>query len=84
MYYPDDFKKELKEVYPDSKEMHDLADKGGYFLGRYLDDSSYGTGVSIDEILTALTLEELQAKARIQKRKINLYRSWSKLAQEQK
>lgn len=79
MYYPEDFKKEVKEVYPDSTEMHRLADEGEYFLGRYLDDSC-GGGIPINTILTALTLEEIQVMARTEKRKINLYSKWCDLS----
>jgi len=82
MEYPEDFIKEVKEVYPDSPDMHRLADEGQYFLGRYLDDSS-GGGIPLDTVLTALTLEELQVKARTEKRKINLYRRWSEIARAQ-
>jgi len=78
MEYPEDFIKEVKEVYPDSPDMHRLADEGQYFLGRYLDDSS-GGGIPLDTVLTALTLEELQVKARREKRKVNLYRRWCEI-----
>ena len=45
------------------------------FLGRYLDDSS-STGMSIDKILLAVSLDELQKEARIMKRKVILYQKW--------
>ena len=82
MIYPEDFKKEVKEVYPNSSDIHQLADDGEYFLGRYLDDSS-GGGIPLDTVLTTLTLEELQKEARIEKRKINLYRRWCELTQKE-
>lgn len=83
MIYPEDFKQEVKEVYPDYEEMHKLADNNQYFLGRYLDDSS-GGGIPLDTVLTALTLEELQQKARIEKRKVNLYRRWGEIVDSQR
>jgi hypothetical protein len=73
--YTKEFIDEVKELYPDYKEIHKLADEGSSWLGRYLDDGSSG-GIALDTILTALTLEELQVKARLAKRKINLYKKW--------
>jgi len=73
--YSNELIKEVKECYPDYQEMHRLVDEGNSFLGRYLDDSS-GGGIAIDTILTALSLQELQDKARIEKRKSNCYKLW--------
>jgi len=73
--YTKEFIDEVKGLYPDYKEIHKLAEEGSHFLGRYLDDGS-GGGIALDTILTALTLEELQVKARLAKRKINLYKKW--------
>ena len=55
--------KEVKELYPNSTEMHQLAENGGAFLGRYLDDSS-PSGFPIDKILLATSLDEIQKEAR--------------------
>lgn len=74
MYTPD-LIAEVKELYPDSAEMHKLAESGNAFLGRYLDDSS-PTGIPLDTVLLATSLDELQKKARIAKRKCELYRKW--------
>lgn len=65
----------VKEMYPNSQEMHQLADTGNAFLGRYLDDSSHG-GISIDTVLLATSLDELQKTARVMKKKVELYRMW--------
>ena len=78
MNYPEDFKKEVKEVYPDFPEIHKLLDNGGDFLGRYLDDSS-GTSISIKDILDATNLEDLQERARKMQRKVKLYIKWCQL-----
>jgi len=67
--------KEVKELYPNSSKMHEFADSGNAFLGRYLDDSS-PSGVPINEVLLATSLDELQKTARIMKRKVDLYRKW--------
>ena len=77
MGYSKELIKEVKEVYPDSTEMHKLANSGNAFLGRYLDDSS-PQGMSVDKILLATTLDELQKEARLMKRKIELYSKWCK------
>jgi hypothetical protein len=69
--------REVKELYPNSSEMHQLAENGGAFLGRYLDDSS-PSGFPIDKILLATSLDEIQKEARIMKRKVDLYRKWCK------
>jgi hypothetical protein len=74
MYSPE-LIREVKELYPNSPEMHKLADSGNAFLGRYLDDSS-PSGVPINEVLLATSLDELQKKARDMKRKVDLYRKW--------
>ena len=66
---------EVKAVYPDYPKMHELAEEGNVWLGRYLDDSAMGS-VPLDEILLATSLEELQDKARLIKRKIKLYQMW--------
>jgi len=77
MAYTQELINEVKELYPDSAEMHKLAESGNAFLGRYLDDSS-PTGFPINEILLATSLDELQKKARQMKRKVELYHKWCK------
>lgn len=81
--YPQAFINEVKELYPDYKKMHELADEHAYFLGRYLDDSS-GRGVPYDTVLTATSLDELQKYARNEKRKIQLYNKWHDIVKSQK
>ena len=76
MTYSKEFIREVKELYPDYPTIHKLVDTGDKFLGNYL-NGSYG-GVPIDFVLTALTLEEVQNYARIEKRKKNLYEKWLK------
>jgi hypothetical protein len=73
--YSEKLIKEVKECYPNYEKIHQLADEGSVWLGRYLDDSC-GGGIPLDTVLTALTLEELQDKARLAKRKVNCYRMW--------
>lgn len=67
--------KEVKGCYPNSDVMHKLADEGNVFLGRYLDDSC-SNSISLDTILTSVTLGEIQDKARSAKRKMMCYRMW--------
>ena len=73
--YSEDLIKEVKELYPNNTEMHKLADEGNVFLGRYLDDSCSST-IPIHAILAATSLEELQKAARLEKRKVDLYKKW--------
>ena len=73
--YSEKLIKEVKECYPENVEIHKLADSGNVFLGRYLDDSC-SSGIPLDTILLALTLNELQDRARIAKRRLNCYKLW--------
>ena len=75
MSYSADLIKEVKEVYPDDTTMHGLAEAGSVWLGRYLDDSSYNS-ISIENILEATSLEDLQAQATVLKRRRSLYIRW--------
>ena len=62
---------QLEKVPP---EMIKLAENGSVWLGRYLD--GYPVGVPINDVLLATSLDELQKKARLYKRKIDLYAKW--------
>ena len=73
--YSNELIKEVKECYPDYPKIHELADSGSVWLGRYLDDSC-GGGIPLDTVLTSITLEELQVMARKEKRKKLLYGKW--------
>jgi len=73
--YTQELINEVKSLFPDYPEIIKMAENGDTFLGRYLDDSS-SNGIPLDVVLTALSLEELQNKARFEKRKINLYKLW--------
>ena len=75
MGYTRELINEVKELYPSDHKMHELAENGNVFLGRYLDDSS-STSMSIDKILLAVSLDELQVEARKMKRKVILYQKW--------
>ncbi len=75
MAYTQELIDEVKELYPESIEMHRLAESGNAFLGRYLDDSC-STAIDIKEILVAKSLEELQKKALVMQRKVMLYHKW--------
>ena len=73
--YSEKLIKEVKECYPDDKGIQHLANTGNVWLGRHLNDSC-GYGIQPEEILKSSTLEEIKNKARLEKRKINLYRMW--------
>ena len=74
MAYTQEFIDRVKALYPNSAEMHRLADEGNYFLGRWLDDSS-SAGFSADEILNT-PYEKLIEEAKILKEKRQLYRDF--------
>lgn len=70
---------EAKSLYPTWDDLHEAIKNNWGIVGRYLDDSA-PNGIGYMEILNATSLEELQAKARIIKRKNDLlhaYRSGS-------
>lgn len=75
MAYTQDLIDEVKELYPDSKEMIAHAESGSVWLGRYLDDS-VPYGMPWEEIINATSLYDLQGKARLAKRKLTLYKKW--------
>lgn len=81
--YSQELINKVKEIYPDSKAMHQLAESGNAFLGRYLDDLSMDS-VSIDKILLATSLDEIQKEARIIKQRKQLYTDWCKEDPRQK
>lgn len=81
--YPKEFKEKCKKVYPNWTKLHSALEQGREIVGRYLDDSRYGT-ISIDEILTAKSLESLQSKALKIQEKSNLYSEWDRIYNSQK
>lgn len=75
MSYTQDLIDEVKELYPNNKEMHKHAKNGSAWLGRCLDDS-VPCGISTKEVLASNDLEELKAQARLIDRKRELYSKW--------
>lgn len=75
MAYTKDLIDEVKALYPNQAEIIAEAESGNAFLGRHLDDGSTG-GISVDTILLATSLDELQKAARLMKRKKQLYAKW--------
>lgn len=73
MKYSEDLISKVKELFPDQAIMQKLAIEGSPFLGQYL----HGTwGISLDQILTAMSLQDIQDKARHEKRKQLLFNQW--------
>ena len=75
MAYSEELIKEVRECYPDSPEMHRLAESGHRFLGSYLADSAQDA-IALDTVLIASSLEELKEKAMRMKRKVVIYKKW--------
>lgn len=71
MAYTQEFINRVKQLYPNSTEMHRLAEEGNYFLGRWLDDSSCG-GFSPSEVLNT-PYEDLIIKAKQLQARRDLY-----------
>lgn len=71
MAYTQEFINRVKQLYPNSVEMHRLAEEGNYFLGRWLDDSSCG-GFSPSAVIN-MPYEDLIAKAKEMQDRRQLY-----------
>jgi hypothetical protein len=88
--YSEEFRNLVLKAYPNSPDIKTLLDNNEYFLGRYLDDCSYGcvpsipSSVIIEKINTG-KLDELRRMAedrlaeeeKLQLRK-DCYRMWDK------
>ena len=70
-----EFLDEVNALYPDWKDLHEAIEQNSGIVGRYLADASY-INFSPEDILKASGLEELQAKAKIAKRKRKLYKDY--------
>lgn len=66
---------EARTLYPGWKELQDAIQTGNPIIGRYLDDAA-PSGMDVDTILRAKSLESLQQCAAIIKRKQYLYHSY--------
>ena len=62
----------IKTLYPDYDKLLQLAENGSFFLKEYL-QGSYLHGIPNEKVLTAITLEEIQAEARLNILKHRLY-----------
>lgn len=76
MPYPDWFIKEVRDIFPNSDGIEQCIKNDSDLLGRYLDDARMGIGISQKDVLQAKTLEELQEKVRLHKKKEELYKKW--------
>lgn len=70
------FLDEVNALYPDWKDLHEAIEHNSGMVGRYLDDASWCVWFSPENILEASSLEELQAKAKIEMRKRKLYKDY--------
>ena len=75
MIYPKEFSDEVRKAFPNWLKLHKMLDEGNPLVGRALDDFRE-TGISLNEIINATSLEHLKIKA-IKAQKINyLYHKW--------
>ena len=72
--YSQEFIKEVKRCYPNSPEIIEAAERGDYFLGRYLDDN-YSGAVPASYVLSH-SPEEVRQKALLEEDRSRLYHLW--------
>lgn len=72
MKYSEKVISEIKELFPDDKNIIYLAESGSVFLKICLQNESADT-VSIDSVLSLPTLKKIQTTLELKKRKNNLY-----------
>ena len=77
MHYSKELINEVKRLYPDHKEMIQLAEQGNSELGKSLDVHSQ-TGMTFEDIISTTSLEELQKEAKLGQRKLDLWNTWRK------
>ena len=78
MFYPEDFKKRLKKAYPDWEELHWRLDNNDYMVGHLLKENMQ-SAISIDSVLAAKSLEDLQSMAKAMEQRVKLYDEWCEL-----
>ena len=74
MAYSEKLKSEVKQLYPNSKEIITCVENGSFWLGEYLLDNI--SVISNNEILNAKSLEDLQEKAKLIQKKQSVYNKW--------
>ncbi|OGB73644.1 hypothetical protein A3K24_02265 [candidate division Kazan bacterium RIFCSPHIGHO2_01_FULL_44_14] len=90
LVYPVDFIQAVKDEFPDWKELHQSLNSNGVIVGRYLDDSQQGGGITSEELIEALdaggtgtdAMSKLRQKAEQHIRRQKLYVWWSKLCHD--
>ena len=82
MYYPEEFKTKVKQIYPDDFcGLYDKLESGNVFVGRILDDNS-NDHVTNEQILT-LSKKELRELAKEYKEQEDIYKEWCELYKQQ-
>lgn len=75
--YTDEFIAKVKRIYPNSKEIHLLADQGNAMLGRWLDDSSK-YWIDTAWLLKQSHIGVIHDRCRQEMEKVALYQEWYK------
>lgn len=78
MIYPEEFKQQCREAFPENKELSMLLDSGSRMVGAFLEQVA-PTGVDFDVVINATSLEELKEFAKKQKKIASLRKQWLKL-----
>ena len=76
MVYSEEFKLEVKELYPNSFDIIRNLESNSYRLGDLLQYEI--VSFSAQEILNAKSLEDLQEKAKLIQKKQSIYNKWCK------
>jgi hypothetical protein len=65
----------VKNTYPNEPDLHQMAEEGNLYLGRYLDDYC-STSIPLDTVLKATSLEQLKKIAQEQVKRLKVYHMW--------
>ena len=78
MIYPEEFKQQCRETFPENEELSKLLDSGSRMVGAFLEQVA-PTGVDFDVVINATSLEELKELAIKQKKIANLKKQSQKI-----
>ena len=75
MFYPKEFKARVKKAYPNFEDLHHALDSGSQVVGDYLYEH-FTPQIPCSVILSATSLEALQAQVREIAEKNKLFEDW--------
>ena len=78
MIYPEDFKKEVRRLYPTWTDLHEKIENGSVSIGKMLLYGGKSTEEICKEIMKVNSFEEAKALAEVELAKRELHRRWQK------